>query len=260
MTKDGKIHVVVAIPTMKRRVTDTIMDFMLGLWELNARADCPWHFSQIRTNNKTYIEAARNILVEMFLAMPTADRLFFIDSDTYPSKESIQLLQVKDAPIISGLYPILKASATQGSPPITTSVYRRARKPRTDGIIHFTPLQFEELDGKPHEVDALATGNMIVERRVFEDPRMIAGKDEDGTRAFFRWPRTPSGQTIHSDDMDFCIRAQEAGYRIVAHTGVIWGHEKPMDTKWVMEQLCIAYLSGQENPEEANEEKHVVLA
>ena len=259
--KNGREHIVVAIPTMQEQVSCGIMDFMLGLWELNAKPECPWYFDMIRTNGKVFIEAARNILVELFLAMPTADRLFFIDSDTDPCPESLRMLMVKDAPIIAGLYPIVKASAAAGSPPITTSVYRQNEKPRADGVTTFKPLFFDELDGKPHEVDALATGNMIVKREVFENPAMIAGRDFDGTRAFFLWPRTPSGQTIYSDDIDFCMRAKKAGYKVVAHTGVIWGHHKRLNLKWMMEQLVIAYMSGAAEEAKTNmEEPRVVLA
>lgn len=255
--KDGKQHIVVAIPTMHRRITDSILDFMLGMWELNARSDSPWYFDMIRTSNLTYIEAARNRLVRMFLEMPTADRMFFIDSDTLPTPDSFRMLMVKDAPIIAGVYPIIKVDKDNATQPIITSIWREYRRRESDGVMTYKPLVFEELDGKPHEVDAVATGSMIIDRAVLEDPRMCTGVDPDGTRAVFNWPRWPSGASICSDDVDFCQRARANGWKVVAHTGVIWGHDKPVDLKWIMEQLVIAYWSGAENEQKVAEMEKV---
>ena len=121
-----------------------------------------------------------------------------------------------DADIVAGIYPIPNAN----KPPVW-SVYHRM-----DNVFQYATLNG---DRELMTAGAAGTGAMIIKRHVLEDPKMRHSPDEKGVPCIFQTPRSPSGFCLATDDLDFCRRAVDAGYKLVVDTGVRWGHIKTHD-------------------------------
>lgn len=247
-------EVVVCIPTTGRAFDVDIGLLLSALYEHNFTGS-GWKFDSEITNNVTYIEAARNVLVHRFKKRhPNADWLFFIDSDTIPHPDFMQLL-LKLRPelhIVCGWYPV--PCAAKGLPPITTSVYVEMPAKIEGGVPTWRPLRVDELLGATTEkgetpellrVDGAATGCMLIHRKVLEDPRMLCGEtDEQGIEAIFDWPRKDNGLGLRSDDLDFCMRAKKNGYNIYVDPAVRFGHKKLTNLADVFDWMVQAFEAG----------------
>ena len=223
MPLQSERHVMVGIPFIGYWLTKGIAQFAFALGQSDA-GDSGVKFTFKPINGSSVIsynvEYMRNRLVKAALDDPTVTDLWFIDSDVMPSPNSMDLLAV-DADICGGIYPIPnKPLAREGSPPVW-SVYHRM-----DNV--FAPA---DLPDEPTlmEAGALGTGAMIIRRKVLEDESLRFAEDDQGLPCLFRTPRSNSGACLATDDLDFCRRAVDRGYKIIAHTGVRWGHIKTYD-------------------------------
>jgi hypothetical protein len=216
-------------------VPDYFMDSMLAI-------DQPRGTITLRKSN-TRTDIARNELVERMLKEhPSAQWLFFADSDMcFPQRTLMRLLQWKK-PIVGGLY-FLKAApfepvayeyneletarrrkeAAEKGLPTDTHWY----SPISDLVMQFLLESQTDLpmDGRGHRivpvddsgrkkvhplqpVDGIGTGCLLIAREVFEKLK----------RPFFSYSE---GGT---EDLYFCRRAKEAGYKLHVDLGVICGH------------------------------------
>lgn len=128
--------------------------------------------------------------------------LLFIDSDIVFEPEDVATIerQLEKYDIVTGLY-IVKA--WDWSP----AIFKR----QTGEDYGFTPIQ-EGL----FEVDACGAGFLGISKRVIEHPLM-----QDEPFNFIR-----EGNVVHGEDVSFCQRAREAGFKILCDPSVKVGHIK----------------------------------
>lgn len=225
-----------AVPTIRHAITDKISEFSYILGQADANPEIPYNFD-FRVFNGTSgisfpVEYMRNLIVQRFLETDY-DALWFIDSDTRPTHESVKLLHV-DADIVGGIYPIPETN--KGS--YVWSVYDWKG-------FEFKPKMLPKPDENPIvDCDAIGTGAMIIRRKVLEDPRMRHTENGDGPPPIFQTLRYPSGKCRWTDDLDFCKRARALGYTMKCHTGIRWGHVKNMDMEYPLEMAEKAFAAG----------------
>lgn len=247
--------IMVCIPTINHKMTDGIVKLAHGLAKIDMDPKIDLEFNlQMSTGSSVIaynVEYQRNIMTRNFLKSD-CDALWFVDSDVMPSENSLALLNVEDADIVGGVYPILnnksveygETKSGQNRLPILWSAYSPSED--NDGKPGFLPMPLPpEPNGLICEVAGLGTGCVIIDRSVLADPRMEIGKaDPDGTRAVFRTRRTETGKMLWTDDLDFCYRATQLGYKIKCHTDVRWGHMKHSDCIDWWDAMCEAITFG----------------
>ena len=139
------------------------------------------------------VSNGRNAIVRRFLATPCSV-LLMIDDDVEPPPQVLELAD-SDADI-TGI-PYLYYHGTLNIPaPAVFKIY--------DNKLRVLESPFGRT-GRV-EVDAMGTGVIAIKRRVFEHPDM---------RAPFAIKYDDDGVMIQTDDIAFCNRAREAGFRQV---------------------------------------------
>jgi hypothetical protein len=175
--------------------------FQQGINSSFAMAACPYS-----------VAVGRNKATAKFLQGPWS-HLFFLDDDVLLQKDALTLLVQMDREIALGCYPSVKtpkyASALMYVPYLTVK-----------GLGDQWAMGW--FDGE-REIAGGGTGCMLIRREVLSDLGF----------PWFRWPETYLEQEglvkTGSDDMDFCERARERGWRIFAHGNVRCGHLKRVD-------------------------------
>lgn len=133
--------------------------------------------------------------------------LLFVDDDVVLPPHAITALVRCYADVAAGCYVFMRPDGNRIVPSLAV---------KSGG--HWAPAWFE---GR-HEVDAAATGCMLIRREVFDALGF----------PWFQWPMwlNEDGhfESI-SDDIDFCRRAKAAGFSVVADGEIRCGHIKPVD-------------------------------
>ena len=214
MTPPALRHVFVGIPVIGPWVTGGIAQFAESLGHQNGLGR-DVHFTLKILSAPTLIsfpvEFMRNRLVAMALRNPSVTDLWFIDSDTIPSVNAMTLLDLK-SDLAAGVYKI-----PDGREGEVWSAYE---------AVGDKYRKMPMLPAAPFEAGGAGTGAMIISRRVLADPHLRFGPDEDGIPCLFRTVRTPTGECIYTDDLDFCLRARKAGYTLTVDPRVLFGHVK----------------------------------
>ncbi len=191
-------------------------------------------------------DLARNQIVEATLKTK-AQWLFFMDSDMdFPSRALIRLLR-HDVDIVGGLYflreppfnPVAyrvdeQASREKGGHYyswIAQEVLDYLNEHRHDAPVTGSGCREIPKDGKElRQVDGIGTGCMLIRRRVLEKvPPPWFSYSEGG-----------------SEDLFFCRRAIEAGFKVHVDLGVICGHLHQMRVSY---QHFMAHLRMVESAE-----------
>ena len=166
------------------------------------------------------VEYARNELVRNF-HKSNADLLWFIDADMVPLEGS-HLTLMAPYDVTFGPCPMF-IQAGSGRMVLTANVFSA-----------------KEEDGSwrtwtPDDVDPIAggTANMVVRRKVLEDPRMWV--DED--KSVFRRDYEAGGKIRQGEDVDFCQRARECGYTTGCVMGAKTDHVKPLAMDLVVQTV-----------------------
>jgi GT2 family glycosyltransferase len=138
------------------------------------------------------------------------DYCMWIDSDTIFEPDDIKKLLDADKDIISGLVPI-DTDASVG-----VGWFKK------DGFLGY--LNQKNIPGdKPFEVGFAGFGFLLVRRGVFEKmgypPFTMLSVD---------WEGKP---IVYGEDVQWCLRAKDLGFKIWAHPGVMLGHQKTI-TLW----------------------------
>lgn len=189
--------------------------------ELTKRGiDCHW----MMRFNEPYVHTARNALVHYAMIDKSMTHLLFLDSDViFTTKNVLDLLAAKVG-IIGGLYPRKMVD--------WESVKSQAGKMDAWHLEHTAAPSlimsstervgsFEDLF-KPFEVDALATGFMMIERGVFEkfaafypEARCKLRMPEGLTEVveYFKFSKDEHGEMV-GEDVFFCQEAQKMGVKI----------------------------------------------
>jgi len=165
-------------------------------------------------------DVARNSIVDRFLDSG-AKFLFFLDSDVLPPDNALERLMSHNLPIVSGLY-YRRHIERPGKPP--HPCMWKIVPPNVEMTCPTCAQKFRTKEGKYQpilnpprnalvEVDAVGAGCLLIHRRVFEKLE----------RPYFRWTLGWVEPGV-SEDLYFCERARDAGFRILVDTGVRCGH------------------------------------
>lgn len=147
-----------------------------------------------------FLSQTRGAMVSGFLtSYPDKDYLLITDTDMVFTNDDIAILRSHDADLAGGVYLI------SGDP-------RKVCAGTWDeGALAFAPAGFVK------EVDFIGTGFLMVHRRVFEK---IGEKWFD----YMYDPARPD--VMIGEDLSFCHRVQDAGFKILLDTNVQLGHRK----------------------------------
>lgn len=247
--------IVPCVPSLDHTVTVPILHLLATLLR-DAPGQC--HIPKTVCGHRS-IGGARNRLVARFRESGDnpEDVLWFIDADVMPSENTARLLPHLADPSIDiwgGIYPLMARGSGKDDPlEITWTMYDEK-----DG--HFTAAEPHDADGL-QEVGGLGTGCMFIRRRVLMDKRLRRAPERDGIPCIFRTTYHEDDSVEYSDDLDFCLRARQAGYRIWADPQVMWGHRKMGDVRDSYNLGAAAFQAGYRHAhEEAKSKRRIVTA
>ncbi|UCC32020.1 MAG: hypothetical protein JSU86_07020 [Phycisphaerales bacterium] len=147
------------------------------------------------------------------------DYWFNMDSDNAPFENCDPLdLVWADLDVVGCLYPLWQNRQHCVKPPFLMSAFRRTGE-------HFFPIM--DVCHGLVEVDAIASGCMLIARRVIE--KMKA--------PFLREWDPDSGLVTRGTDMAFCTRAKQAGFRVWSHMDYKAHHFNTIDLVEAIEAL-----------------------
>jgi hypothetical protein len=149
------------------------------------------------------IAEKRNVAVRHLLERSQLEWILFMDSDMVPETDTLLRLWQSKREIVSGLY-------FQRSPPYPAAAGWHGGTPERPELRN----QFvspADVTGGMIQVDFVGAGCLLVRREVFE---------RVPSPWFLHPDQTPGGH----EDVYFCAAAQEAGFPIWLHTGVVPGH------------------------------------
>jgi hypothetical protein len=182
------------------------------------------HAATIRASG-AYVDDNHNNAVEEFLKTGAADWYLSLDADMCPTPEQYyQLLDAADPverPIISGLYfGYVKTNLDSGG---LAPVWM---KKHGDGYRTLIDSDVKALNDTLVEIDSAGMGFMLIHRSVFETMAEMPN---------FKWTQWFGRQILEHDrgimgrygeDIAFCRRAQQCGFKIYGHTGIVIDHIK----------------------------------
>ncbi|MAG18132.1 MAG: hypothetical protein CL944_01520 [Candidatus Diapherotrites archaeon] len=150
------------------------------------------------------MDVSRNKCVEKFFETD-ADWLFFLDTDTFMEPNTIELLLNHGKKIIGGIY-------TSRHEPYLPIAYKKV-----DGKL--TPIT--EIPNKIFQVDALATGCLLIHKSVFEKMK----------KPYFEYEKDANKERIlKSEDVFFCEKAKKEGFEIFADPSIkVWHYGSVAD-------------------------------
>lgn len=191
------------------------LESMIAKFIGESKIKCELFFS-----NKHPIYENRNYIVQYFLKT-NHSHLLFIDSDNPPlSLEDNPLNMIKrDVDVVGGVYPMWKQDHHEWCALIIK-----------DNKYIQTP--FDQRKGL-QEVDAIATGCMLIKRKVLETVRapFLNEFDKNGLNAL-------------GDDYAFCKRARFNGFRVYADWDVMCDHIKMVPLFTIVKALKRSYDEG----------------
>lgn len=163
------------------------------------------------------ISGKRDHLVEMFLANKSLRWLLFLDSDIVSPPDTLERLLACDADIAGGLYCLRQDPypVATGHVFIREESVDRLRPTEVSGF-RVKSLDLQDVDRGAVEVDVMGAACMLIHRHVLEElnaPWFVA--NEGTVRP------TTQGQ---NEDWNFCLRARDAGFRIVCDTSLHIDH------------------------------------
>lgn len=155
-------------------------------------------------------DSARNFCVEHFLKTDMT-HLLFIDSDVVPPDDAIEQLIAADQPFITGLYPSMRQTP-QGEIAKVFNAFVYA----DDGNGNYGLVPIVGAEGGIAPIDRAGAGCLLITREVIEKVG----------QPWFKFQYRENGIMYFGEDIDFCKKAQDAGYQLYAHAGVKCHHFK----------------------------------
>lgn len=183
------------------------------------------------------LSRSRNLMVKHFLDNTEEDWMLMVDSDQYITIDAFaKLVNTADKdefPFVSGLY-----FAANWKTPVELEPVPLIFKVADDGV---QPMLDYPKDSVV-DVYAAGTGCLLIHRSVFEKMREQFGETYGNDWAWFLDGPIGDDKWL-SEDLAFCDRVNQAGIKIVAHTGAVTPHHKQM---WLMEDHFDAWIKAQE--------------
>lgn len=201
-----KPKVLLGIPTMSS--VHSLLLLCVSTWIAEAAESGLYNLSIYPTVSVQPVDNARNEIVKVFLESDCT-HLFFIDSDTIPPLNALRLMLAYDKDIITALTPIIK--------------YDENRKNDSGGFYpqwNVVTLNDEVIkeDIGLQEVKTAGSSCIMIKREVFEKiPKpwyRFLYEDDNGK------------ETQISEDVLFCIKAANAGFKVWCDTTMKCGHAK----------------------------------
>lgn len=192
------------------------MQYLIGLPSVDNRADInvihslldqlPFvvenhHGIRCATVTNTLIHNARNEIAKAALEMG-CDYLFFLDSDCVIPKDTLKRLTEHDRDIVAGMY-------FQKRYPHLPVIYTMNKKGTFDIITDYPKNTLMEVDG-------VGMGVCMIKTSVF---KKLPGEP------FEPFAATASCRAINGEDLAFCKRAKQKGFKIYVDTGLQAKHE-----------------------------------
>jgi hypothetical protein len=217
-----KTGVFVAIPNLGAAIGVALSNWTDFLAFKTLDMECPWFFRVYKPNDLTPVEYARNECVREFLADKRMKRLWFIDADTNPPGNALDLLDF-DEPMVSAQTHIWMNAYLDGDgfykhPIIKANAFKWRRD--LDDFLSIVPAN----DGKPFYCDATGAASLVIKREVIEDM----------PEPWFRTVRDPYGKMKRSEDLDFTKRATDRRHQLLYVPQVTFGHLKHIDVKQIV--------------------------
>lgn len=186
------------------------MDFMTDTWTplYAQRAQLDYAtliISKWLMNDMHGISRSRNALIGAAQDRQS-DYVYFLDSDmtirSPPSTEALRLLleaiQRPDIDIISGMY-------------LERSSRRICARKWNDPEKQYEYYKRSELEGKLTQVDAVGMGCCLIDTRIFNSLE-------------FPWFRYGARKEEPAEDLFFCERSRELGFKVWIHGDVVFDH------------------------------------
>lgn len=174
------------------------------------------------------LSKSRNILVKNFLDNSKNDWLFMVDADEYITPDAfnklVNLADRRTAPAISGLYFAANFSEDQELQPVPLIFVN-------DPELGIQPY-FDYPHNKVVEIYAAGTGCLMIHRSVLERLREL-GEEAYGRDWAWFMDGPIGGNKWLSEDLVFCDRINQAGFKMFAHTGAVLPHHKSI---WLVEK------------------------
>lgn len=226
-----RITVLVGIPTTRPWVNTGLYAFQKILVECNANPKVPWHFDFHNITGNRGVAFARNQFIKLMRENEELDKLWFWDQDVVPSKQSMELL-VLEADIAAGIYPAFQSKEFTGNE--TEQLFYGAyhRNEAKEWI-------FSDIDpeGSPiQNVEGVMMGCTVLDGKMLRDKRMDYHEPVKDIPCVFKDLRSPNGRHMGTEDLDFCSRAVDLGYKVQINRNVRCGHLKEMDME-IMSQF-----------------------
>lgn len=173
-----------------------------------------------------FVSKARSLLVHRFMKSGFRD-LLFVDADVGFDVAGVAALCKAEPPIVMGLYQM-----------------------KCPAPIRYPALLFDPVERHPSDPNLIKlqygpAGFMRVRREVFErmqemwpDQYYVNVGEE---KVFDHFPAGRTGINFTGEDINFCTRAQVAGFSIWAHQGIKLTHtgEKSWQSDWAIDTLQI---------------------
>lgn len=201
--------ITIAIPTYRNMPSQFFWSF-LAMYEHTKK-----RFSTGLINcDNTYIEQARNTLIDLFIKKP-ADYLFFLDSDMLVPQDIIERLIEHDKDVVSAIY------------------FGRSQSGETHAMaskkINETYKNITSFPKGLIEVDAVGLGSCLIKKKVILE---LAEKLVD--EPFFM-NKFISRQEVIGEDFYFCEILKKNGYNIFVDPATQCGHIGGIiDTKYYL--------------------------
>jgi GT2 family glycosyltransferase len=195
--------VFISVPTLGGKIHINLMAHLIAWSKAGAQVNAMVGVSPV--------EHARNEAVRAFL-MGNYDYLFFVDDDTVPPIDAIKKLMEADKDIVSGITPIMRRN-DQGEMETSWNCFLKREDDIEKGI---TTLETVDKNTGLQEVISCGGSCLLIKRDAFL---------KIGSPWFFvEWNKDHTGYV--GEDLSFCKKAREAGYKIWADTSVICQHAK----------------------------------
>ena len=241
-----KREVMIGVPTMNESIGVGVVAFLHVCERKSLDPNFPFTFSINVVNGMQPVEYARNQLVGQFLRNEKAELLWFVDTDMLPGADCFRVLE-SDFDIVAPRMLKWDAKGAETQAGIGLCAY----KYNVLGDYKFNAINAGAGDSWV-EVDAVGTGGMIVSRKVLEDRRLwgatvytgLDGQEKDQANEqgqkdwgppVFRFLRKPNGAPLRGEDLDFCWRAKQLGYKVAVNVQVGFGHLKPVNLDEIVE-------------------------
>ena len=211
----------VGIPTYDGRIEHNTVGGLFNVAYASGKDHLPICLDVIP--HDPFIGHARDLMASRFLSIPDATDMVMIDADVGFSSDDFRLLMKVDADIVCGVYPYKKDEEHYPVAP-------------------FMPYQKR---GRLVECAFAPTGFMRIRRKVLEKLKETVGTYQDTEHGLLHqfFPFGKHGQSWKGEDVQFCLLAQEAGFKVYGLEGLELTHvgRKTWTGKWDAEKKGTTY-------------------